>query len=126
MRSDWCGTPLAEGLAAPAPLGEVLRAGNGLAHAGVVGLLQGDRIAGGESRGLDVAGEHVHHAFTALVQVVQTGFTPGATATITGLIFDGWHAGQRVAGEYTQVACPQSPGDCFAGTLDIFRGSIWD
>jgi hypothetical protein len=70
--------------------------------------------------------EGADHAFTALVHVVQTGLTTGATARIDGLIFDGWHAGQRVAGEYTAVACSQSSGGCFAGTLDIFRGSIWD
>jgi len=107
------------------------------AMAGVVGGAVGDGAYSGRILSLDVTDtgltinatyhfEGADHAFTALVQVVQTGFTPGATARIGGLIFDGWHAGQRVAGEYTQVACPQSPGDCFAGTLDIFRGSIWD
>jgi len=103
--------------------------------AGIVGGAVGDGTYAGRVLSLDVTDtgltinatyhfEGADHAFTALVQVVQTGFTAGATARISGLIFDGWHAGQRVAGEYTQVACAQ--GDCFAGTLDIFRGSISD
>lgn len=67
--------------------------------------------------------EGADHAFTALVHVVQTGLTTGATAVITGAIDEGWMAGHRVAGEYTQIECSQSAGGCFAGTLDIFPGS---
>jgi hypothetical protein len=103
--------------------------------AGIVGGAVGDGAYAGRILSLDVTDtgltinatyhfEGADHAFTALVQVVQTGFTAGATARISGLIFDGWHAGQRVAGAYTQVTCTQ--GDCFAGRLDIFRGSIRD
>jgi len=105
--------------------------------AGVVGGAVGGGAYAGRVLSLDVTDtgmtinatyrfEGADHAFTALVHVVQTGFTTGATAEISGLIFDGWHAGHRVAGEYTMVACPQSTGGCFAGTLGIFRGSIWD
>jgi hypothetical protein len=105
------------------------------AMAGVVGGAVGDGTYAGRVLSLDVTAtgltinatyrfEGADHAFTALVQVVQAGFTAGATARISGLIFDGWHAGQRVAGEYTMVGCTH--GDCFAGSLDIFRGSIRD
>jgi hypothetical protein len=105
--------------------------------AGIVGGAVGDGTYAGRVLSVDVTAtgltinatyhfEGADHAFTALVQVVQTGFTAGATARISGLIFDGWRAGHRVAGEYTMVACPQSADGCFAGTLAIFRGSIWD
>jgi hypothetical protein len=66
------------------------------------------------------------HGFSASVHVVQTGLVDGSTAVITGWVTDGWLAGNRVAGEYTQVTCEQAPGvfgTCFQGTLDILRGT---
>jgi hypothetical protein len=63
------------------------------------------------------------HAFTALVHVVQTGFTDGSEAVITGQVTQGWLRGSPVQGEYTQIACGQAPsGSCFQGTLDVLRG----
>lgn len=70
--------------------------------------------------------EGADHSFTALVHVAKTGFTTGATAVITRLITEGWFSGHRVAGEFTLIACSQSVDDCYAGTLDIFRGSTGD
>jgi hypothetical protein len=64
------------------------------------------------------------HAFTASVHIVQTGFTVGATAVITGRVAAGWLVGNEVRGEYTAIACPQAPdGTCYQGTLDILRGT---
>ncbi len=64
------------------------------------------------------------HAFTALVHVVQTGFTNGSTAVITGQVTEGWLKGNQVEGQYTQIACTEAPdGTCFQGMLDILRGS---
>jgi hypothetical protein len=64
------------------------------------------------------------HSFTALVHVVQTGFTNGSKAVIIGVVTDGWLKGNLVHGKYTQIACTQAPdGTCFQGTLDILRGS---
>ena len=63
------------------------------------------------------------HSFTALVHVVQTGLTDGSTAVITGEVTAGWLRGNRVEGQYTQVACAEAPsGPCFQGTLVILRG----
>lgn len=103
--------------------------------AGIVGGDVGDGVYSGGVLSLAVTDsgmtidasyhfEGARHSFTALVHVVQTGLTTGATAAITGVIFDGWMAGHRVAGEYTQIECSQSAGGCFAGSLDIFPGSI--
>jgi hypothetical protein len=105
--------------------------------AGVVGGAVGDGTYSGRVLSLDLTDTGMtinasyqfagaDHSFTALVHVVQTGFTTGATARISGLIIQGWRTGHRVAGEFTQVACPQSPDNCYEGTLDIFRGSIGD
>ena len=64
------------------------------------------------------------HTFSALVQVVQTGFVDGATAAITGRVTEGWLKGNEVNGAYTQIACSQAAsGSCFQGTLDILRGT---
>ena len=63
------------------------------------------------------------HAYTALVHVVQTGFTDGSEAAITGQVTQGWLRGSPVQGEYTQIACDQAPsGSCFEGALNILRG----
>jgi hypothetical protein len=65
----------------------------------------------------------LRHAFTALVHVVQTGFTDGSEAVITGQVTQGWLRGSPVQGEYTQIACAQAPsGSCFQGVLDVLRG----
>jgi len=63
------------------------------------------------------------HAFSALVHVVQSGFTDGSEAVITGRVTQGWLRGSPVDGRYTQIACEQAPsGTCFQGALDILRG----
>lgn len=65
------------------------------------------------------------HSFTALVDVVQTGNDPGATATITGVVTDGWLQGHALEGEYTQIVCGHDGVNsaCWAGTLEIQRDS---
>jgi hypothetical protein len=103
--------------------------------AGVVGGDVGEGTYAGEVLGLTAtsttltidAAYHFNgsrHSFTALVHVVQTGFTNGSTAVITGQVTDGWLKGNQVRGEYTVISCTQAPdGTCFQGTLDILRGS---
>jgi len=65
------------------------------------------------------------HSFTALVDVVQTGNEPGATATITGVVTDGWLQGHALEGEYTQIVCGHDGVNsaCWAGVLEIQRDS---
>ena len=45
------------------------------------------------------------HSFTALMHVVATGHAFGDTAVLTGVVTDGWLAGNLVAAEYTQGTC---------------------
>lgn len=105
------------------------------AMAGVVGGDVGHGTYAGEILSLTVTGTGLEidaayhfggsrHGFTALVHVVQTGFTDGSTAVITGEVTDGWLRGNAVDGGYTQVSCAQ--GTCYEGTLDILRGSRSD
>jgi hypothetical protein len=105
--------------------------------AGVVGGDVGVGTYAGEILSLDVTNtglvidavydfEGSTHSFTAIVHVVQTGFTDGSTATITGRVTSGWLKGNQVSGQYTQITCEQTPGvfgTCFQGTLDVLRGS---
>jgi hypothetical protein len=65
------------------------------------------------------------HAFTADVNIAQSD--AAGTATITGLVTDGWLKGASVTGEYNVLAvCPiQTPVNaygtvCFQGALQIF------
>jgi hypothetical protein len=57
------------------------------------------------------------HAFTALVHVEQTGLT----ATVNGIVTDGWGKGRLVAGEYTEIRAEHDgiTTDCWRGTLRI-------
>jgi hypothetical protein len=65
------------------------------------------------------------HSFTALVNVVQTGSGPGATATISGIVTDGWLQGHALEGEYTAIVSTHDgiTSACFEGTLEIQRDS---
>ena len=65
------------------------------------------------------------HSFTALMHVVATGHALGDTAVLTGVVSEGWLAGNQVAAEYTQVLCTHGgvTTTCFTGTLDILRGT---
>jgi hypothetical protein len=104
------------------------------AMAGIVGGDVGAGAYSGEILGLAVTAtgmvidasyhfDGARHSFTALVRVVQTGFTDGSRAVITGRVTQGWLRGNQVRGGYTQIACGQAPsGTCFRGTLDILRG----
>jgi hypothetical protein len=71
---------------------------------------------------------HFHgltHDFTALVHVEWTGVGPGSTATIIGVVTEGWLKGHAVKGEFTTIRCDHvgpSP-DCFEGVLEIQRDS---
>lgn len=107
------------------------------AMAGVVGGDVGPGTYAGEALSLDVTAtglvidavydfEGSTHSFTALVHVVQTGFTDGSTAVITGRVTSGWLKGNEVSGAYTQITCEQTPGvfgTCFRGSLDVLRGT---
>ncbi len=113
-----------------APAGDVL-----FFMAGVVG---GDVGAGtyvGEVVGLSVTDTGLvidafyhfngsRHSFTARAHIVQTGFTNGSTAVITGTVSEGWLKGNEVTGGYTVISCIEAPnGTCFQGSLDILRGT---
>jgi hypothetical protein len=65
------------------------------------------------------------HSFTALMHVVATGHAFGDTAVLTGVVIEGWLAGNLVAAEYTQGTCTHNglTTTCFSGTLDILRGT---
>lgn len=103
--------------------------------AGVVGGDVGDGTYAGEVLALSVTDTGLvidanyrflgsTHAFSASVQVVQTGFDVGATALITGRVTEGWLKGNLVQGEYTKISCAEAPdGTCYQGTLDILRGT---
>lgn len=103
--------------------------------AGVVGGDVGEGTYSGQILHLEVTATGVvidaiyrfsgaRHAFSARVQVVQTGFVNGATAAITGRVTEGWLSGNEVSGAYTQIACSEAAsGSCFQGTLDVLRGT---
>jgi hypothetical protein len=57
------------------------------------------------------------HAFTALVHVEQAGLT----ATINGIVTDGWAKGRLVNGQYTEIQAAHDgvTTDCWRGTLRI-------
>lgn len=65
------------------------------------------------------------HSFTALMHVVATGHAFGDTAVLTGVVTEGWLAGNLIAAEYTQGTCTHNglTTTCFTGTLDILRGT---
>ena len=65
------------------------------------------------------------HSFTAVVNVVQTGVGPGATAAITGIVTDGWLRGHALEGEYTEIQCSHDgiTSSCWEGSLEIQRDS---
>jgi hypothetical protein len=67
----------------------------------------------------------LEYSFTALVDVVQTGVGPGATAAITGVVTDGWLQGHALEGEYTEIVCGHDGinSPCWAGILEIQRDS---
>ena len=67
------------------------------------------------------------HSFTARLTVTQNNLL--GTASIKGLVIDGWQRGAPVTGEYTVFGvCPiATPGNmfgtlCFQGTLHVHRG----
>lgn len=70
------------------------------------------------------------HFFIADVHVTEDDRNPSAiTATIQGVVTQGWMRGAQVTGQYTQYdACPiPTPGNvigtrCFQGTLHLQRG----
>jgi hypothetical protein len=64
------------------------------------------------------------HSFTARVDIVE--IIP--TATINGVVTDGWLAGNLAQGEFTVVtSCSYNGGGtCFQGYLDILRGTKSD
>lgn len=65
------------------------------------------------------------HSFMALMHVVATGHAFGDTAVLTGVVTEGWLAGNRIEAEYTQGTCTHNglTTTCFQGTLDILRGT---
>ena len=65
------------------------------------------------------------HSFSALMHVVATGHASGDTAVLTGVVSEGWLAGNLVRAEYTQGTCTHNglTTTCFSGTLDILRGT---
>lgn len=65
------------------------------------------------------------HSFTALMHVVATGHAFGDTAVLTGVVSEGWLAGNLVEAQYTQGTCTHGgvTTTCFSGTLDILRGT---
>jgi len=60
--------------------------------------------------------------FTALMYVEQTGLT----ATLTGVVTDGWCKGHLVRGEYTQIQHDHdgTTTDAWQGSLDIVDATI--
>ena len=65
------------------------------------------------------------HSFSALMHVVATGHAFGDTAVLTGVVTEGWLAGNLISAEYTQGTCTHGglTTTCFSGTLDILRGT---
>jgi hypothetical protein len=65
------------------------------------------------------------HSFSALMHVVATGHLSGDTAVLTGVVTEGWLAGNLVSAEYTQGTCTHGgvTTTCFQGTLAILRGT---
>jgi hypothetical protein len=66
------------------------------------------------------------HTFVADVHITQNNATVPITATISGVVTDGWLKGARVSGMYRQWdSCPiPTPGNvlgstCFQGTLHL-------
>lgn len=61
------------------------------------------------------------HSFTARVDIVEIG----TTATIDGVVTDGWLAGNLAEGEFSVISCAHGgvTTTCFEGTLDILRGT---
>jgi hypothetical protein len=106
---------------------------------GVVGGDVGDGTFTGEVLSENIVGNidtivplyHFHgsrHSFTALLTVTMD--TSLGTATITGVVTEGWQTGAPVTGEFTVYgACPiPTPGNmlgtvCFQGALHVHRGS---
>jgi hypothetical protein len=62
-----------------------------------------------------------HHSFTAHVDIVEIG----ASATVNGVVADGWLKGNLAEGEFSVIQCTHGTitGTCFQGTLDILRGT---
>ena len=65
------------------------------------------------------------HSFSALMHVVATGHAFGDTAVLTGVVTEGWLAGNLISAEYTQGTCTHGglTTTCFSGTLHILRGT---
>jgi len=70
------------------------------------------------------------HSFVAYNFITEDDRTSHVTATIRGVVIQGWMAGARVTGEYTQWAtCPIPTPDnvagsmCFQGTLHLQLGN---
>jgi hypothetical protein len=61
------------------------------------------------------------HDFTARVDIVE--IIP--SATISGVVTDGWLAGNLAVGEFTVTTCSHGglTTTCFEGTFDILRGT---
>jgi len=61
------------------------------------------------------------HDFTARVDIVE--IIP--TATISGVVTDGWLQGNLAVGEFTVTTCSHGglTTTCFEGTFDILRGT---
>lgn len=117
-----------------------------LTGAGMIGVVGGDVGRGdfaGEVLGGDVTSQpgfwlgharyefHGHkHFFVADVHPTEDDGNPAlVTATIDGVVTQGWMRGAEVTGEYTQYGvCPlPTPGNvfgttCFQGTLHLQRG----
>lgn len=113
----------------------------GVSMAGVVGGAVGDGRYAGQvlSDNLTVPGfwlANAHyefhgeeHTFIANVHVTENDTLNAATATITGVVTQGWLKGKQVTGNYTVMpVCPiATPGNvfgtlCFQGTLQIHVG----
>ena len=69
------------------------------------------------------------HSFVTDVRVTEDDTKLPITATISGIVTQGWLKGTRVTGEYTQIdSCPiPTPGNvfgtiCWQGTLHVQRG----
>ncbi len=69
------------------------------------------------------------HFFAADLHITEDDQAVPITATIEGIVTDGWLEGAKVTGEYTQYdTCPiPTPGNvfgttCFSGTLHLQRG----
>ena len=62
------------------------------------------------------------HDFTALMYVEQTGLT----ATLVGVVTDGWCKGHLVRGEYTEIQHDHdgTTTDAWQGSLDIVDATI--